>query len=49
MASQAEVNSLEFLLDKACATMDGRESSELRRMLYGTAAEYVADLNICSC
>ena len=39
MASEKELNSLEFLIDKACAAMDSRESSELKKMLYGTHAE----------
>ena len=34
-----EVSSLEQLIDKASASLDDREASELKRILYGSPAE----------
>ena len=40
--AEREVDSVEQLLDKASGSLSERESSELKRILYGSPAEYVA-------
>ena len=43
--AEGEVGSVEQLLDKASGSLSERESSELKRILYGSPAEYVARLS----
>ena len=44
--AEGEVGSVEQLLDKASGSLSERESSELKRILYGSPAEYVARLSL---